>query len=87
MTITTYIVTSDQVNVSGGSDGTVSATCNSGDVVTGGGFDFGNNPNITARSSGPSGGGGTPVAWDVTADNHGTTSQNIQAYAVCQHIT
>lgn len=84
MATSTYYVIA-QATIPPNSDVQVYAVANPGDVVTGGGFDFGNSQDVTIRTSCASGSNNVPAAWNVVADNHGSTSVTIEAFAICQH--
>jgi len=72
----------------GASSGFVSATCDSGDKVTGGGFFTSSPSDVQMIRSQPSGSvGTTPTAWVVEGLNEGTTTASVNAYVICADIT
>lgn len=86
-TISFYQVFSAVRTISPGTSGYARAFCNSGDTVTGGGYDASSTPAgdklMDLYSNIPFG----TDSWAVTAINPGTNtnSQNLTAFAVCAH--
>jgi hypothetical protein len=77
-------VASNPVSVpGGGSSGSASATCDSGDVVTGGGFEAVGAAFFFAEVSAPTG----ADTWTVTGKNFTGTAIDLIAYAVCADVT
>jgi hypothetical protein len=68
----------DQVSAAGSAIGHAVATCPAGSVVTGGGFATSSDKSLFVYNSSRSGNG-----WQVYAKNTKSTSQLVNAYAVC----
>lgn len=57
---------------------TANVTCNSDEIVSGGGFSRADDPNVEVFYSRPSGNG-----WSVSMTNYGTAQRSIEVFAVC----
>lgn len=80
-----YTVRANSASVGGGATGTVTATCNAGEVAVGGGYDDGNpgNTNMVVHISRPNVTSGTPTGWTCTARNGTGGALTLICYAVC----
>jgi hypothetical protein len=66
--------------------GTALAMCNTGDIVTGGGY-FGIKTTSHVQNSNPLNVGNVPSGWSVTVRSDGIIADGFTVYAVCADVT
>lgn len=82
-----YFVTTIRDNIPAGSANALTADCDSGELVTGGGYEISStNKDVWVYVSQPYKFAQT-VGWNVLVYNNSTGVQNIKAHAVCADLT